>query len=402
VNKIANPHDPVAGLPFYRELSRRRLLSGVVRLPSGVAAAGLAAGMFGSTPAYAAPYPSYTGVVLKRVDPLWLWRKGCGSDQWPHTAVDGSTIMASWGDGYGWQHLSREVKSYIGQTRIGGTAVAPTATDVWCDRMGETVRALSLKPQALLKVGSEIFVYASSRKDARDRTLLYRIPSSGTSFSKVSDSVMKRSVEGLQVVGAVYRPIGATGDLVLLLAQHGGLESGELYVGEPKNPRVWAARVRPQNLANIGPWEWFCGLDGSNQPIWSTASVRNAVFTTTTGRTVVPVFEDSRGAGKHVLISWCPSLNGYVLAKTQNWLELGLFFAPTPFGSWQTLFYGPFVPKGAATDSRIFTAQIVTMWSQGGTVAVMWSGAPRPTPCSDPNSGNYDAVHLTRFTASIV
>ena len=32
-------------------------------------------------------------------------------------------------------------------------------------------------------------------------------------------------------------------------------------------------------------------------------------------------------------------------------------------GPWTTLFYGPFVPPGAAPDPRIFTAQVVIKWS---------------------------------------
>ena len=107
---------------------------------------------------------------------------------------------------------------------------------------------------------------------------------------------------------------------------------------------------------------------------------------------------DLRGARVLTLLGVLPlAVPGYVLAKTQNWLELGLFYGPTPFGPWTTLFYGPFVPAGAAAESRIFTAQVVINWSYRGVLSVMWSGAPRPTACADPQSGNYDAVHLTRF-----
>lgn len=70
----------------------------------------------------------------------------------------------------------------------------------------------------------------------------------------------------------------------------------------------------------------------------------------------------------------------------------------TAFGPWRTLFYGPFMPQGAVAESRMFTAQIVSMRSLDGTVAVMWSGAPQVTSCADPLSGNYAAVHLTRFS----
>ena len=254
-----------------------------------------------------------------------------------------------------------------------------------------------MKPQALLKVGNAIYVYANGLADDRDRTRLFRMPLDGSSFTSVEPDVVRRSVHGLQVVGSVHHKPLANGDVILLLAEHGGLESALLYVNEPKNPAVWAARVPAGALGDSERWEWFCGRGDNGAPIWSSGTVRNRAFTTATGRRVVPVFEDPRGAGKHVMISRCPSLPGYVLAKTQNWLELGLFYGPTPFGPWTTLYYGPFVPAGAAPDPRIFTAQLVIKWSYDGMLSLMWSGAPRPTACSDPASGNYDAVHLTRF-----
>ena len=125
--------------------------------------------------------------------------------------------------------------------------------------------------------------------------------------------------------------------------------------------------------------------------------MRNQVFATGNDRTVRPVFRDERGAGKHIMITRCHSLPGFVLAKTQNWLELGLFHGRTAVGPWTTLWYGPFVPPGYAPDPRIFAAQAVAKWSRNGILSIMWSGAPRPVACADPNSGNYDAVHLTRF-----
>lgn len=345
----------------------------------------------------AAPYPTDPTYRLRRVDSSWLWRRGCESDQWPHTAVDTKTIIAGWGDGWGIQRPGDEPKSAIGFTRFSGGAAAPLASDLWSDSRSASIRALSLKPQALLTVGDAVYVYAMGLADDRDRTRLYRLSLDGANFSLVADSVIRKSVEGLQVVGTVHRVPQQAGPIILLLAEHGGLRSADLYVDGPKNPTVWAARATPGTLGNSAAWEWFCGRDGSGYPTWSRATVRDRVFATTTGRTVVPAFADPRGAGKHVMISRCPSLKGFVLAKTQNWLELGLFYAPGPLGPWTTLWYGPFVPPGYVEDARIFTAQVATNWSQDGAVAVMWSGAPRPAACADPASGNYDAVHLTRF-----
>jgi hypothetical protein len=378
-------------------VSRRAVLSHVGQAGAAALLGGAFTTLAPGSASAAAPYPANPNYRLRRLDTRWLWRVACESDQWPHVAIDSSRFIAGWGDGWGFHQRRGEQKSAIGFTQFSGAPTAPVIKDVWADSTSAPIRAISLKPQALLKVGNAIYVYANGMADDRDRTRLFRMPLDGSSFTSVQPDVVRRSIHGLQVVGSVHHKPLVDGDVILLLAEHGGLESALLYVGERKNPAVWAARVPSGALGDSRRWEWFCGRGGDGAPLWSTATVRHRVFTTGTGRRVVPVFQDPRGAGKHVMISRCPSLPGYVLAKTQNWLELGLFFGPTPFGPWTTLYYGPFVPRGAAPEPRIFTAQVVIKWSYGGILSLMWSGAPRPTACSDPASGNYDAVHLTRF-----
>ena len=102
--------------------------------------------------AEAAPYRANPDYRLRRLDLRWLWRRGCEFDQWPHTAIDDRTIIAGWGDGWGIQRPDGEPKSAIGFTRFTGGAAAPVVTDLWSDSQSEEIRALSLKPQALLTV----------------------------------------------------------------------------------------------------------------------------------------------------------------------------------------------------------------------------------------------------------
>ena len=203
--------------------------------------------------AIAAPYSMDAAFRLRRLDPTWLWRVGCGSDQWPHVAVDSRSLIAGWGDGWGYSHPPAEAKSAIGFTRFAGSVAAPTIKDLWSDRLSASVRRLSLKPQALLKVGVHIYVYAMGLIDDRDSTRLFRMPLDGSTFTSVAPIVIRKSVEGLQVVGAVHHKPGVTGDIILLLAEHGGLQSADLYVGVPKNPTVWAARATPETVWRLQP-----------------------------------------------------------------------------------------------------------------------------------------------------
>ena len=143
------------------------------------AGAGAAAWCGWPAPAEAAPYPANPDYRLRRLDSRWLWRRGCESDQWPHTAIDDSTIIAGWGDGWGSSGptASRSRRS----ASRGSPAVRRHrwSTDLWSDSQSAEIRALSLKPQALLTVDGAVYVYAMGLVDDRDRTRLFRLSLDG-------------------------------------------------------------------------------------------------------------------------------------------------------------------------------------------------------------------------------
>ena len=122
----------------------------VLARSAGLTAASLAGW---PAPASAAPYENSLDYRLRRINSRWLWRRGCKLDQWPHTAIDGGGIIAGWGDGWGAQRPDGEAKSAIGFTRFTGQPSAPAVSDLWSDSQDRAIRALSLKPQALLTVG---------------------------------------------------------------------------------------------------------------------------------------------------------------------------------------------------------------------------------------------------------
>ena len=148
--------------------SRRTVLTHSAALG---AAAGAAAWCGWPARAEAAPYRANPDYGLRRLDSRWLWRRGCESDQGPHTAIDDKTIIAGWGDGWGIQRPDDEPKAAMGFTRFTGGAAAPVATDLWSDSQSAEIRALSLKPQALLTVDGAVYVYAMGLVDDRDRVL---------------------------------------------------------------------------------------------------------------------------------------------------------------------------------------------------------------------------------------
>ena len=256
-----------------------------------------------------------------------------------------------------------------------------------------------------------MLLFATSDEDSRDRTVALISEGGGRAWSRIPGSVLSRSQHGLQVVGtAGQRPGVAADRLVVYLAADGNLRTDDLYARE-RNQTIWAAFIDRDMVASINGWPFFAGeatgeegarqvtVDetlalatraGRRSGLTSNAAVTTLALPggTAGGLEAQPVFVDPAGAGKHFLVSWCPSTNSYIAAKTHERTGLGLFSSATPWGPWETLWYGRFVERGA-----IFTAQVVTMWSTDGTVALMWSGSP------DTNaSHNLDAVYLTRFS----
>ena len=352
------------------------------------------------------PYPWASTGRLERVDANWLWREGLGSDQWPHVALDDNRLLAAWGDGWGWSGRGgEEHKARMGVTEISGSMTDPSGVDLWGDR------SMRMKPCGLGVFGGDVLLFATSDEDSRDRTVALISEGGGRAWSRIPGSVLSRSQHGLQVVGtAGQRPGVAADRLVVYLAADGNLRTDDLYARE-RNQTIWAAFIDRDMVASINGWPFFAGEatgeEGARQVTVDetlalatradrrTGLTSNAAVTTLAlpggtagGLEAQPVFVDPAGAGKHFLVSWCPSTNSYIAAKTHERTGLGLFSSATPWGPWETLWYGPFVERGA-----IFTAQVVTMWSTDGTVALMWSGSP------DTNaSHNLDAVYLTRFS----
>ena len=101
-----------------------------------------------------------------------------------------------------------------------------------------------------------VYVYAMGLADDRDRTRLYRLSLDGTRFTPVASSVIRKSVEGLQMVGVVHRNLPADAVFVLALAQHGGLDSVN-SCARAQDLIVWAARARLETLGDSTKWEWF-------------------------------------------------------------------------------------------------------------------------------------------------
>jgi hypothetical protein len=108
--------------------SRRAALSRLAALGAGAAASSVT-GLWPAPAKADSPCPPDPHYRLRRIDPEWLWRRACGSDQWLHSVVDERTIVAGWGDGWGIAGPSGEAKSAIDFTRFAGSATAPVISD---------------------------------------------------------------------------------------------------------------------------------------------------------------------------------------------------------------------------------------------------------------------------------
>lgn len=137
---------------------------------------------------------------------------------------------------------------------------------------------------------------------------------------------------------------------------------------------LYLARVRASELMESkSRYEFFRGLDDSDQPLWGAIDKKR------------PVFEDSNGAGWCLSASYNPEFGRFILATQHSNNAsglLGFFDAPTPWGPWTTIEYfendAPFgaVRKGSelAWSNNVFFAGFARKWLNSERFVLNFTG----------------------------
>jgi len=264
-------------------------------------------------------------------------RRADGSDNWPVTWADDDHQYTSWGDGRGFDPLS--VKMSLGFARIEGDVDNHQDYNVWAGPFDG-------KSYGIISIQGILYAWwgPGSGRTSYGETRLLISPDKGVTwtksswdFTEVDDKLIMPTILnfGKDNAGArdsfVYHyfirkdPVDSSG-----LGIHKG--------GSPATGKIDLARVPNNELMDISAYEFYSGLDGSGNPIWTTDASQR-----------VAVFEDPNGVGWNLSVNYNAGLGRYMMmtqhtANHEGWM--GLFDAPEPWGPWTTIQYHDTIPFG--------------------------------------------------------
>ncbi len=276
-----------------------------------------------------APYPPSPVIAGVEFDFQSHQQFGEGSDQWPMTWSSDGSLLAAWGDGWGWNR--RGDKKSIGVTRILGEPGSLNGEDLWGDGPGQGFG----KPEALVAIGDTIHMFWTSGDSINDAdNTRYAVSRDGgkswelgaEKFFPVPDGFRVRSIVQF---GPAYED--AMDEYVYV------------YFAFNRASEFYLARVANEQIRNPAAYEWFSGRGADGSAAWSDDFDRKR-----------PAFIDRNGYLWHVGVSYLPHLDRYLLTKPHYYpsddrespraagnglASLGIFDAPTPWGPWTTVYY---------------------------------------------------------------
>jgi hypothetical protein len=271
--------------------------------------------------------PVFTQSVVKGTSPnpksalidsvIWHWNthitSGAGSDQWPVTWADDDHLYLCWGDGggFGGSRVS------MGVARIDGIPPSWNGINVWGGG-----NALSSQPAILGKariscVDNIIYLWAV-KQGSWDSTRIVKSSDHGLNWN-VGPFILERPIHS-------FNPIQYG-------KNYAGGPAGYVYgiFADGDGERICLGRVPRSGIENRNAYEVFSGLDGSNQPTWST-NVANRQ----------PIFTDAlNGVNWGYQAVYHPVFKRYLLTVTYGGTNegpgLGIYEAFNPWGPYYTV-----------------------------------------------------------------
>jgi hypothetical protein len=274
-----------------------------------------------------APYPHSTVITGIRFDKSTLERAAPGSDQFGYTTASDGNVYVAWGDGGGFAGTNSRGRVSLGVARLWGTPPSWRGINVWGG-----VKPLSSQPATLGKTSNGVI--------AVDGAIYLYVCQQGV---WTNNSLWKSTDLGMtwQNLGQMFKEPGSA------FADPGIIQFGPDYRGARDryvygyDERFFAGglalfRADKSKLENRADYEFFAGLDGEGNPLWSVdISEKRRVFV------------DPNGTEWGVTCTYHPYLKRYLLAVRHNGDsgDWGLFDAPHPWGPWTTVGYGRDIPE---------------------------------------------------------
>lgn len=311
--------------------------------------------------AQTAPYPASEYKIT--FDFSTQFTKGQGSDQWPMTWANDGNVFGAFGDGLGWDNLGQNY--YMGVTRIQGSPPGLSGSDI---SGVQYPGSLNFKGSGIIAdSGNKMYLFTARSTDHWESSTPGVSTNNGQTWSWSTTKVFSLSNDGVVVVGIAQFGPGYTGipsnvDSRYFYVYLSNNSMNESPQSSPRGQNVYLGRVLKANIFNRGSYQFFNGLDGNNNPTWSTSSK-------------VPVLSDPAGMGFHAMVTYNPGIGRYIFAKSDRVSGLGVFESTSPWGPWKTIYY-----TNTFKDSFWkFTFQFPQKWmsNAGKTMWMTWSGWPQ-------------------------
>ncbi|MEZ4712973.1 MAG: hypothetical protein R3A44_37635 [Caldilineaceae bacterium] len=338
---------------------------------------------FSSAPPYP-PSPVITN--LEWAPQSSITRMANGSDNFPITWGDDGALYTAYGDGNGFDPKVPQ-KLSLGFARVDGPPTNISAVNVRSSHEQTGQGSAGKKASGMLMVDGVLYMWVRNADNNGHKCQL----------AWSTDHAQTWRFGDWQFDDFGYCTFINYGQ------NYAGARDNYVYTVTHDNPSAYTAadrfilmRAPKDQLRNKAAYEYFVGVDGANNPTWSSnVSQRGSVFT-------------NPGLARRSGISYIPGLKRYLWwQQSNNGSEdtrfaggFGVYDAPEPWGPWTTVYHtdkwdvgpgetGSFPPKWASSDGQtlylVFSGDdsfsvrkaILTL-ANGGAVD------PPPTPTSAP------------------
>ena len=319
----------------------------------------------------ASPYPPSPVIADITWDQSTFHRTGHGSDIWAPTWASDGHMYSAWGDGDGFAPgtcpYKSECYSSLGVARIVGPPENFIGTNVWGEPgYAEHTANIDGKAGGFVSVDGVMYMFwgPGSEWNAIANTYLSWSNDLSASWQSNGTKFFSATADGfgppvILNYGQDYE--GARDNFMYLYSTDFSSGKGGTFVD------VDMARVHKDQIKDRSKYEFYKGLDGNGNPIW-TKDVHERQ----------PVFSDPNGGAWASAVSYNPVIDRYLMVVTNGYPRpnpfggIGIFDAPEPWGPWTTAYYD----TSFLGSTTLFGGHIPTKWisPDGKSFYLVFSG----------------------------
>ena len=276
----------------------------------------------------AAPYPGselIRGLEFAPADEVI--RLAQGSDNWPATWGDDDQLYTAYGDGRGFLPYE-EIKLSLGLARVSG--------------FPPDIQGSNISSSGGERVGDGRFGPKASGMLMVDGVLYMLVRNMGPAQLAWSED------HGISWHWAHWKFQEGMGCPTFLNfgKNYQDARDGFVYLYSADTENAYQTgddmilvRVPRTNLRDRDQYEYFCGFDSKNRPLWNGDYKRRKAVFTNPGRCYRSGISYSKGLKRYLWCQVIPTPSGEDQRGPRFTGGLGIFEAPEPWGPWKTVYY---------------------------------------------------------------